>query len=415
MLDVFNDFPLLAAERADGRPFAYLDSAATTQKPACVIDALANWYRVGNANPHRGVYDLARSATDLFEASRKRVADYIGGNAAEVVFFRNATEALNFVATSYGRTVVGEGDEVVIPISEHHSNFLPWQRLAKERGARLSFLLPDANGRLSDEEIERKIGPKAKIVACAQVGNVFGTELPLRAIADRSHAMGATCVFDCTQGLLHSGVDVRALGADFVAFSGHKALGPLGVGVLWGKARLLDALDPVVLGGEMVEAVGQRRATFKDVPLRFEAGTQDAAAVYAFAIALDYLAAIGQDAICEHEKALTERLLEGLARFPQVKVYGNREWAFDRRGIVSFNLNAVSPLRVAKELDKRGVALRAGTHCAQPLMVYLRTTASCRASVCIYNSLEDIDYFLDTLQGAFKGIALQNFQQAIHR
>ncbi len=415
MLDVVDDFPLLAAQRVDGQRFVYLDSAATTQKPACVIDALANWYRAGNANPHRGVYHLAKNATDLFEASRKRVAEYIHGETNEVVFLRNATEALNFVATTYGRKVVGEGDEIVIPISEHHSNFLPWQRLAREQGARLVFLLPDANGRLSEEEIEQKIGPKTKIVACAQVGNVFGTELPLRMIADRAHKFGATCVFDCTQGLLHSGVNVKDIAADFVALSAHKALGPLGVGVLWGRSCLLESLEPPALGGEMVEVVGQRRATYKDAPLRFEAGTQDGAAVYAFAIALDYLEAIGQASILEHERVLTGRLLEGLAGFPQVKVYGNRELAADRRGIVSFNLNSVSPLRVAKELDRRGIALRAGTHCAQPLMVYLRTTASCRASVCIYNSIDDIDFFLDALKSAFKGIALQNFQQAIHR
>ena len=397
MLDIAADFPLLVEHRTEGRNFVYLDNAATTQKPRSVVDAIVEWYTMRNANPHRGTYVLSKTATDAYEFAREVVARHIGADRGEVVFCRNATEALNLVACSFGREVLEEGDEIVLPVSEHHSNLLPWQHVARATGARLVYLYPDACGRLPDSEVEGKIGPRAKIVACAQVSNVLGTEFPLARLAARAHEAGAYAVFDCTQGLLHCGVDVRALDADFVALSAHKAFGPNGIGVLWGRRELLENMPPFLRGGETVQAVTERKARFEKPPLRFEAGTQDPAGAWGFAAALDYIECLGIDAIRRHERALTERLLRGLAGMPRLVVYGNPEPADDRTGIVSFNIAGQSPLTVAGYLDIEGVMVRAGTHCAQPLLAYLGASATCRASVAPYNTLADVDYFLDRL------------------
>lgn len=405
MLDIARDFPLLNYHNNEGNCFVYFDNAATTQKPKSVIDALAEWYIMRNANPHRGTYTLSEAATDIFESSRNIVAEHIGAHKDEIIFCRNTTEAINLVAKCFASSRLNEGDEIVLPISEHHSNLLPWQQLARKHKARIVFLLIDRNGRLIDEEIEKKIGPRTKIVACAQVSNVLGTEFPLARIAQRAHDVGAFTVFDCAQGLLHCGVNPVELGADFLAFSSHKAFGPNGVGVLWGKKEFLKDMPPFLYGGEMVKAVSERKAIFEKSPLRFEAGTQDPAGIYAFAAALDYIEYLGQEAIREHETVLTKQLLEGLQNIPEVRVYGNSDYADDRCGIVSFNIAGQSPLSVASYLDMDGITIRAGTHCAQPLLSYLGTAATCRVSLSPYNSQEEVSYFLERLAAIPKKIA----------
>ena len=410
MLDIVNDFPLISQANERGK-LVYADSAATTQKPRRVIDAPAFWYMNYNANPHRSTYKLAAIATDAYEQSRGIVASHIGAPRDEVVFCRNTTEAINLVAFSFGGLVLEEGDDIVLTIAEHHSNLLPWQELARQKGCNLVFMLTDANGRIPDSEIEAKIGPKAKIVSVAYVSNVLGTRFPVEKIADRAHEMGAYVVLDCAQGLLHYGIDVAKLGADFCAFSAHKAFGPDGVGALWGKAELLDRMPPFMRGGETVESVTRRKATYEKPPLRFEAGTQNGSGAYAFAIAIKYIEELGQDAIREHEATLTERLLDGMRQMPFLQIYGNDAWAPDRSGIVSFNYRGQSSLLVSRFLDRYGITIRAGSHCAQPLLSYLDTAATCRISLAPYNTVEDVDYILEKLVDSSELIAktLLNF------
>lgn len=404
MFDITADFPLITHLRAEGRSFVYLDNAATTQKPRCVIEAMTEWYTEHNANPHRGTYVLSKAATDAFEFSRQVMADHIHARKDEVVFCRNATEALNMVALAFAPSVVEPGDTVAIPISEHHSNLLPWQHLCKQTGAHLVYILCDDDGRLPDSEIESKIDSRTKLVACAQVGNVLGMELPIRKLADRAHEVGAYLVVDCAQGLLHRGIDVSECGADFAAFSAHKAFGPNGIGVLWGRYDLLDQMPPFLRGGETVIGVTERRALFEKPPMRFEGGTQDPAGAYAFAAALDYLECLGQDRIVAHERELTKRLLDGMRDMPKMVIYGARDAVPDKGGIISFNIAGQSPLTVAGYLDMEGVTLHAGTHCAQPLLAFLGASATCRVSLAPYNTIEDVDYFLDRLDRVYSRI-----------
>lgn len=398
MLDIIKDFPLLTNYNQDGR-LIYADSAATTQKPQCVLDALTEWNTVRNANPHRGSYKLASMATAIYEHSREVVADHINADRREIIFCRNATEALNLVALTFADTILKEGDEIVLPISEHHSNVLPWQRLAKKHGCRLVYLLIDQYGRLLEEDIEKKIGPKTKIVAIAQASNVLGTIFPVAQIAERAHRFGAYVVADCTQGLLHCGIDVKALDADFAALSGHKAFGPDGVGVLWGRYELLEKMEPLFWGGEMVEHVSWGRAEVERIPLCFEAGTQNASGVFAFSVALNYIQHIGQENIRLHDNMLTKRLLEGMQDIPQLKLYGNPYFAQDRCSIVSFNFVGQTSLLVSRYLDSRGINVRSGTHCAQPLLSYLGLDTTCRISLAPYNTIEDVDEIIEALKG----------------
>ena len=397
MLDITKDFPLLVNYNKEGR-LVYADSAATTQKPQCVIDALTEWYTARNANPHRGIYKLGALATDIYEYSRGVVADHIKAEKTEVIFCRNTTEAINLVAHSFADSLLKEGDEIVLPISEHHSNLLPWQQLARKRKCRLVYLLTDKCGRLLESDIESKIGPKTKIVAIAQVSNVLGTRFPVERVAARAHEMGAYVVADCAQGFLHCGVDVRELGADFVAFSSHKALGPDGIGVLWGRSELLKAMPPFLFGGEMIDRISWGKATFEKPPLRFEAGTQNASGAFAFSVAVKYIEVLGRDAIRRHEAKLTQRLLEGVRGIPSFRIYGNPDWAEDRCGIVSFNFVGQSPMLVGRYLDSRGINVRAGTHCAQPLLSYLGLGATCRISFAPYNTPDDVDYIIEALR-----------------
>ena len=395
------DFPLL-----EGNPdLAFLDSAATAQRPAAVLDAQRRFYETMNANPLRGLYRLSVEATEAIAQTREKVATFLGavdedgkpcGN--QVVFTRNASEALNLVARTLGRSVLKPGDEVVISIMEHHSNLIPWQQICRETGANLVYLRMDENYRITPEEIAAKVGPRAKIVSVTQVSNVLGVENDVPMIAKRAHEMGAYVVVDGAQSVPHVRVDVRELGCDLLAFSAHKMGGPMGIGVLWGKSEVLDAMPPFLTGGEMIDSVTETDAVWAPVPQKFEAGTQDAAGAYAFGACLDYLGEKGFDALEARERLLARYLTDSLAALPYVDVIGPAEG--ERHvGSVAFNVRGIHPHDVASILDMSNVCIRAGHHCAQPLLAYLgvENGATCRASIAFYNDKSDVDALVDGL------------------
>ncbi|WP_417575864.1 aminotransferase class V-fold PLP-dependent enzyme [Paratractidigestivibacter sp.] len=396
------DFPLLAS-RPD---IAFLDSAATAQRPACVLDAERDFYTKMNANPLRGLYSLSVAATSEIGAVREQIARLIGAVddagkplADDIVFTRNTSESLNLVAKSFAPTVLHAGDEVVITVMEHHSNLIPWQQACRAAGAKLAYLYPDEQGFISDEEIAAKIGPSTRIVAVGEVSNVMGVRNPVEKIAEAAHANGAYVVVDAAQSVPHMAVDVRALGADFLAFSGHKALGPLGIGVLWGRHELLAGMPPMLTGGEMINSVSEQDATWAPVPEKFEAGTQDAAGIYATGAALTYLTqTVGYDDVAAREAALVSYLMGQMAELDYIDVIGPAE-ASAHHGVVSFNVRGIHPHDVASILDMSGVCIRAGHHCAQPLLTWLsvENLACCRASVAFYNDKSDIDRLIDGL------------------
>ncbi len=396
------DFPLLAS-RPD---IAFLDSAATAQRPACVLDAERDFYTKMNANPLRGLYSLSVAATSEIGAVREQIARLIGAVddagkplADDIVFTRNTSESLNLVAKSFAPTVLHTGDEVVITVMEHHSNLIPWQQACRAAGAKLAYLYPDEQGFISDEEIAAKIGPSTRIVAVGEVSNVMGVRNPVEKIAEAAHANGAYVVVDAAQSVPHMAVDVRALGADFLAFSGHKALGPLGIGVLWGRHELLAGMPPMLTGGEMIDSVSEQDATWAPVPEKFEAGTQDAAGIYATGAALTYLTqTVGYDDVAAREAALVSYLMGQMAELDYIDVIGPAE-ASAHHGVVSFNVRGIHPHDVASILDMSGVCIRAGHHCAQPLLTWLgvENLACCRASVAFYNDKSDIDRLIDGL------------------
>lgn len=396
------DFPLLAS-RPD---IAFLDSAATAQRPACVLDAERDFYTKMNANPLRGLYSLSVAATSEIGAVREQIARLIGAVddagkplADDIVFTRNTSESLNLVAKSFAPTVLHAGDEVVITVMEHHSNLIPWQQACRAAGAKLAYLYPDEQGFISDEEIAAKIGPSTRIVAVGEVSNVMGVRNPVEKIAEAAHANGAYVVVDAAQSVPHMAVDVRALGADFLAFSGHKALGPLGIGVLWGRHELLAGMPPMLTGGEMINSVSEQDATWAPVPEKFEAGTQDAAGIYAIGAALTYLTqTVGYDDVAAREAALVSYLMGQMAELDYIDVIGPAE-ASAHHGVVSFNVRGIHPHDVASILDMSGVCIRAGHHCAQPLLTWLgvENLACCRASVAFYNDKSDIDRLIDGL------------------
>ena len=396
------DFPLLA-----GHPeLTFLDSAATAQRPACVLDAERDFYTQMNANPLRGLYSLSVAATSEIGAVREQIARLIGAVddagkplADDIVFTRNTSESLNLVAKSFAPTVLHAGDEVVITVMEHHSNLIPWQQACRAAGAKLAYLFPDEQGFISDEEIAAKIGPSTRIVAVGEVSNVMGVRNPVEKIAEAAHANGAYVVVDAAQSVPHMAVDVRALGADFLAFSGHKALGPLGIGVLWGRHELLAGMPPMLTGGEMINSVSEQDATWAPVPEKFEAGTQDAAGIYATGAALTYLTqTVGYDDVAAREAALVSYLMGQMAELDYIDVIGPAE-ASAHHGVVSFNVRGIHPHDVASILDMSGVCIRAGHHCAQPLLTWLgvENLACCRASVAFYNDKSDIDRLIDGL------------------
>ena len=394
------DFPLLASHPG----LAYLDSAATAQRPAAVLDAQRRFYETMNANPLRGLYGLSVAATEAVEGVRARAARFVGAtDPGEVVFVRNASEALNLAAWGISRMLdLGPGDEVCVSVMEHHSNLVPWQQACERTGAHLVYLRPRAEGgggdfAIAEEELAAKIGPRTRVVAIAHVSNVLGVVNPVRAIADRAHGAGALVVVDAAQSAPHIPLDVAELGCDALALSAHKLMGPLGVGVLWGRRGLLEGMPPFLTGGEMIEWVREDGAAWAPVPHRFETGTQDAAGVYAFGAALDYLEGVGFGRLRAREEALMAYLVERLAEVPGVELVGPAG-AERRVGVVSFNLRGVHPHDVASLLDAHGVAIRAGHHCAQPLLAWLGVGSCCRASVALYNDATDIDRLAEALE-----------------
>lgn len=392
------DFPLLN-QTMNGRPIVYLDNGATTQKPESMIQAMCGYYGGCNANPHRGAYALSIEATDIYENTRERVRRFINApKAEEIIFTKNATEALNLVAYSYGRTKLGPGDEILLTIAEHHSNLVPWQEAAKATGAKLNYIYLEPDGNLSQKDIETKITPRTKVVAVTHVSNVLGLVNPVRDIADRAHNAGAVVVVDGAQSVAHMAVDVQALGADFFAFSGHKMLSPMGIGVLYGRWELLSAMPPFLTGGDMIEYVSEQETTFAELPAKFEAGTQNVGGAAGLTAAIDYLEKLGFDRIAAIEQELLDYALPQLKALPYVELYGCDTTRNNKTGIITFNVKDVHPHDVSTILDAEGVAVRGGHHCAQPLMTYLGQNATCRASFYFYNTKDDVDRWIAALK-----------------
>ncbi|MBQ7497779.1 MAG: cysteine desulfurase [Selenomonas sp.] len=393
--DFLRDFPLLNNKT---NSIAYLDNGATTQKPESVIQAICGYYGGCNANPHRGAYALSVKATDIYENARAKTAKFINAKRPEeIIFTKNATEALNLVAYSYGLANVGQGDEIVITISEHHSNLVPWQHVAKAKGATLKYIYLEEDGNLSQEDIAAKITERTKIVAVTQVSNVLGLKNDVKSIVQKAHSAGAAVVVDGSQSVAHMKVDVQDLDADFFAFSGHKMLSPMGIGVLYGKYEILDKMSPFLFGGDMIEYVEEQSTTYAELPSKFEAGTQNVGGAAGLSAAIDYLEKIGFDRIEAIEKDLVDYALPKLREMPFIELYGCDSKRANKTGIITFNVKDVHPHDVASILDSQGVAVRAGHHCAQPLMKYLRQNATCRASFYLYNTREDVDRWLEAL------------------
>ena len=396
MLDVQKirqDFPLL---RDYGE--AYLDNAATSQRPQCVLDAICDFYCNSNANPMRGFYPLSLAATDAYEKSRARVARFIGAeNPNEVVFTRNASESLNLVAYTYGLATLKAGDEVAVSILEHHSNMLPWQMVCKKTGATLRYLDCEPDGSFSEKTLDEGINGKTKLVAVTHVSNVLGCVSPVAEIVERAHKVGAVVVLDGAQSVPHRPVNVTKLGVDFLAFSGHKLLGPMGIGVLWGKMELLEQMPPFLTGGEMIESVTREGAVYAEVPHKFEAGTVNAAGAVGLAAAMDYLEKIGFTDMMVQEELLVARAMEGIAKIPGVHVLGSKDHG-NHTGIVNFLVDGVHPHDVAEILESDGVNVRSGHHCAQPLLQHLGCRASTRASFMFYNTTDEVDRLVDSLK-----------------
>ena len=390
--DYKKDFPLLA-----GTADAYLDNAATAQRPRCVMDAEADFYLHHNANPLRGLYPLSVEATEIYEASRETVRAFIGAASAdEIIFTRNTTESLNLVAYSYGLTHVKAGDEVLVSVMEHHSDLLPWQMVCRAAGAELKFIECAPDGSIDLAAVERLITAKTKIVAIAQVSNVLGREYPVAEIARLAHKKGAVIVVDGAQSTPHMPVDVRALDADFFAFSGHKVFGPMGMGVLYGKRALLDAMPPFLTGGEMIESVTRTGAVYAELPHKFEAGTVNAAGAAGLKAALEYVSGVGFAEMQRRELALTAHAMEALGAIDHVYILGSSK-PEEHTGIVTFTLDGVHPHDISEILASDGVCVRAGHHCAQPLLAHLGLNATVRASMAFYNTPDEIDRLAHSL------------------
>ncbi len=386
------DFPLLMAQ-----DIAYLDNAATAQRPQCVLDAVNRFYREQNANPLRGLYPLSVAATDAYENARAAVRRFLNaGSTSEIVFTRNTTEGLNLAAYSYGLSHIRAGDEVVVSILEHHSDLLPWQMVCRQTGAALKFLECEPDGSLDLNKAETVITDKTKLVAVTHVSNVIGRVNPIRQLADIAHRHGAVIVVDGAQSTPHIPVDVQALDADFLAFSGHKVYGPMGIGVLYGKRALLEEMPPFLTGGEMIESVTREGAVFAELPHKFEAGTVNAAGAAGLRAAIEYVESVGFDAMHRQELALTQRTLAGMADMPHIHVIGS-DRAEEHNGIVTFTVEGVHPHDVSEILACDGVDVRAGHHCAQPLLQHLGYSATVRASFAFYNTENEVDRLLQSL------------------
>ena len=377
--------------------YVYLDNAATSQRPRQVLEAVSNFYKTSNANPLRGLYDLSMAATEQYENARATVAEFIGASRPEeIIFTRNTTESLNLVAYSYGLENVHEGDDIVITVMEHHSNMLPWQMVAKKCKANLVYMEPTEDGTITKQEYESKITDRAKIVAVGHVSNVMGVTNPIKEIAKYAHSKGAIMVVDGAQSAPHMHVDVKELGADFFALSGHKMLAPMGIGALYGRYELLEKMQPFLTGGEMIEYVTREDATYAEIPHKFEAGTVNAGDAVGLATAIEYLKNVGFDTIEKQEIKLTTLLMEGLKKLPYIKVFGSEDPA-KHCGIVTFTMEGVHPHDMASVLNDDHVCIRAGHHCAQPLMQFIGAGSTARASVYFYNTEEEVEIFLDKL------------------
>ncbi len=397
--DIKSYFPILNQE-VNGHKLVYLDSAATSQKPIQVIEAMKQYYEFDNSNVHRGVHTLGNRATDKYEGAREKVRNFINATSTqEIIFTRGTTTALNTVASSYGRANVAEGDEIVITHMEHHSNIIPWQQLAKEKNATLKYIELEADGTLNLEKVRATITPKTKIVSVSMASNVLGTINPIKEIAQIAHANGAVMVADGAQAAPHMKIDVQDLDVDFLGFSGHKMCGPTGIGVLYGKKEHLEKMEPIEFGGEMIDFVGLYDSTWKELPWKFEGGTPIIAGAVGLGAAIDFLTEIGLDNIAEHEHKLAGYAMDQLETIDGLKIFGPRD-PMKRCGLVTFNLDDVHPHDVATVLDMNGIAVRAGHHCAQPLMKCLQQVATARASFYLYNTEEDIDRLVSGLRSA---------------
>ena len=391
-LNYRKDFPLLA-----NMDVAYLDSAATAQRPQCVLDAEEKFYTTCNANPLRGLYPLSIAATDAYEDGREAVGKFLNaGSAKEIIFTRNTTEGLNLVAYSYGLANVKAGDEVLVSSMEHHSNLLPWQMVCRQTGAKLRFIECELDGSVDLNKVESLINRRTKIVAMTQVSNVLGRENPIRQVAELAHRVGAVMVVDGAQSTPHMPVDVQTLGADFLAFSGHKVYGPMGIGALYGREELLEQMPPFLTGGEMIESVTREGAVYAELPHKFEAGTVNAAGAAGLHAALDYMARVGFAAMQQRELELTRRAMEGMRQIPHVQILGSDK-PEEHHGIVTFTVDGVHPHDIGQILASDGVNIRAGHHCAQPLLAYLGHPSTARASIAFYNTEEEIDRLLESI------------------
>ncbi|WP_404356002.1 cysteine desulfurase [Cytobacillus firmus] len=389
-------FPILDQE-VNGKPLVYLDSAATSQKPVPVIEAIDKYYREYNSNVHRGVHTLGTRATDGYEGAREKVRKFINAKSTEeVIFTRGTTTSINTVAASYGRTNLSEGDEIVISYMEHHSNIIPWQQVAKQTGATLKYLPLQEDGTISLEDVRTTVTADTKIVSIMQVSNVLGVMNPIKEIAKIAHENGAIMVVDGAQSAPHMKIDVQDLDCDFLAFSGHKMCGPTGIGVLYGKKKHLEKMEPVEFGGEMIDFVGLYESTWKELPWKFEGGTPIIAGAIGMGAAIDFLEQIGLDEIEAYEHKLAAYAMEKMSAIDGMTIYGPKE-ASKRAGLVTFNIDDVHPHDVATVLDAEGIAVRAGHHCAQPLMKWLKVSATARASFYLYNTEEDIDKLVSGL------------------
>lgn len=390
--DYRNDFPLLMQNK-----IIYIDNAATSQRPQCVIDAEGDFYKNYNANPLRGFYSLSVEATEVYENAREAVRKFIGAEKSnEIIFTRNTTESLNLVAYSYGLSNVKKGDEIVVSIMEHHSDLLPWQMVAKTCGAELKFIECAKDGSIDLEKVKELITSRTKIVAMTQVSNVLGREYPVKEIAKLAHEKGAVMVVDGAQSTPHMRVDVTDLDADFFAFSGHKLLAPMGIGVLYGKEELLEKMPPFLSGGEMIDSVTRTSAVYAELPHKFEAGTVNAAGAAGLKAAIDYIEKVGFDYIGEREIALTSRAIEKMKKIPHVNIIGS-ENADEHTGIVTFTVDNVHPHDISEILAADGIAVRAGHHCAQPLLTHLGLNSTARASFAFYNTEDEVNKFIDSV------------------
>ncbi len=397
--EIRQDFPILQRE-VYGRPLIYLDNAATTQKPRSVVEAISNEYYSTNANVHRGVHFLSQKATDLHEAARERVRQFINARStAEVLFTRGTTESLNLVASSFGEAFLKEGDEVIVSVMEHHSDIVPWQLLRERKGIVIRVIPMDDSGRLDLEAYERLFSERTRLVCVAHVSNVLGTVNPVKKMAATAHAHGAYMLVDGAQSIPHFKVDVQDLDCDFLTFSGHKIYGPTGIGVLYGRESLLEKMPPYQGGGEMIARVTFEHTTYERLPYKFEAGTPDYVGTHALAAAIDYVEALGMDEIAAHERRLTQYAMERLGAIKDMHLYGTTP---DKDAVVAFNVGNIHPLDLGTLLDRLGIAIRTGHHCAQPLMQRCGVEGMARASFALYNTMDEIDKLAEGIERVSK-------------